>query len=55
MKNLKNLRGVKVLTKSEQKSITGGWVPPPGESCPVGFCQFYEEGPCRRENPDLCI
>ncbi|MBF4492189.1 hypothetical protein IRZ83_07615 [Flavobacterium sp. JLP] len=54
MKNLKNLKGVKVLTKKQQKAISGGWVPGPGESCPNGFCQFVENGPCRRES-DLCI
>ncbi|SDZ61520.1 hypothetical protein SAMN05444397_110126 [Flavobacterium aquidurense] len=55
MKNLKNLNGVTILSKNEQKSINGGWVPPPGESCPVGTCQYFENGPCRRENPNLCI
>ncbi len=34
MKNLKNLQGVKMLNKKDQKEITGGF--PPFEPTPIG-------------------
>ena len=54
LKNILSLKGAQELTKKQQKEINGAWVPPPGESCPNGFCQYYEGGPCRRPS-DQCI
>jgi hypothetical protein len=55
LKNILKLEGAQKLTKNEQKNINGGWVPPPGGSCPNGTCQYSENGPCRRWNDLLCI
>jgi len=38
MKTLKELKGVKVLSKPEQKSITGGRACDATHPCPVGSC-----------------
>jgi len=40
MKNLKELKGVKILNKSEQKAITGGYACiHPNHTCPPGsYC-----------------
>jgi len=38
MKNLKDLNGVKVLSKNEQKTITGGLACRPDGGCPYGSC-----------------
>lgn len=50
MKNLKGLKGAKILSKKEQKSILGGFGCPTGGSCPPGtFCctKGEFEGLCR--------
>ncbi|MBF7092164.1 hypothetical protein IUY40_11490 [Flavobacterium sp. ALJ2] len=54
LKSILSLKGAQELTKKQQKEINGGWVPPPGGSCPNGTCQYVEGGPCRRPS-DLCI
>ena len=46
MKDLKNLKGAKMLNKMEQKTIKGGWRPIMkicgGDSdCPEGYCCQY--------------
>ncbi len=54
MKTLKELKNVKVLSKNEQKAITGGYnCVFPTMWCPPGtYCQFpedpYEGGRCLR-------
>jgi hypothetical protein len=55
LKNILNLEGAQELTRSEQKEINGGWVPPPGGDCPNGTCQYVENGPCRRGSDLLCL
>ena len=49
------MKNLKKLSKSALKNIAGGWVPPPGESCPAGSCQYKENGPCRPYNANHCI
>ncbi|SHG05144.1 bacteriocin-type signal sequence-containing protein [Chryseobacterium vrystaatense] len=48
------MKNFKKLTKSDLKTIEGGWVPPEGGRCPNGTCQYSENGPCRIYNPDKC-
>ena len=39
MKELKELKGAKILSKNEQKAITGGYACYGGSSCPPGsYC-----------------
>jgi len=52
MKNLKELTGVKVLSKNEQKAITGGqpcspedgWLCPEGSICCIARWSCYTPG-----------
>ncbi|NOU17156.1 MAG: hypothetical protein HOO91_06315 [Bacteroidales bacterium] len=53
MKNLKELKGVKLLSKTEQKSIVGGYACRyPNYSCPTG--SFCCNGLCR-PNGSSCL
>jgi len=38
MKNLKDLKGVNVLSKTEQKAIVGGLACDSVHLCPTGYC-----------------
>ncbi|WP_129057112.1 MULTISPECIES: bacteriocin-like protein [unclassified Chryseobacterium] len=49
------MRNLKKLTKTDLKTISGGWVPQPGQSCPDGTCQYRENGPCRLYDADKCV
>jgi len=49
------MKKIKKLSKDHLKSISGGWVPPPGGQCPQGSCQYIEYGPCRIYVADKCI
>jgi len=47
MEKLMNLKGAKLLSKAEQKSITGGWVPCNSNgTCPKPYCLGYDHGRC---------
>ncbi|NVO10128.1 MAG: hypothetical protein HXX16_09225 [Bacteroidales bacterium] len=51
MKNLKELKGVKLLSKAEQKVITGGLACRPDGGCPTGTHCCYGglfDGLCRK-------
>lgn len=55
MKTLKELAGVKVLSKNEQKSITGGIACRAGDNwCPSGSYCCIESGLCR-PNGKVCF
>ncbi len=48
LKNILKLNGAQQLSKNEKVNISGGWVPQIGQRCPVGSCQYVENGPCRK-------
>jgi hypothetical protein len=58
MKNLKELKGVKVISKTEQKAIAGGIVRgiPCNEftTCPPGTCCSNNPGYCVTDKPGNC-
>jgi hypothetical protein len=50
MKNLKELKGVKLLSKNEQKGITGGF-----GNCPSGYIWSFTALACCRIDTGYCL